>query len=319
MHVSVVEPIEQAVERVKLILFRPFAWDKWFILGFCAFLAYLGEGGVYSGGGNQFNGANGNFRSFFDPVMEWIRAHFALVIAVAGLFFLVFLALGLVLTWIRSRGRFMFLDGVVRNRAAVVEPWNEFARQGNSLFLFSVCFGLVACVVAVITVGAGLALAWPDIRAERFGSGALVALLAGLPLLFAELLACGVVHVLLEDFVVPAMYLRRQRVLEAWSIVRREVLAGQVGTIILYFLMKLVLAVGVGFIALVVTCLTCCLAALPYVGSVILLPLLVFRRSYSLCFLGQFGPGWRCFSEPIQPPLTPPFAAPPSAAVPPIA
>ena len=118
---------------------------------------------------------------------------------------------------------------------------------------------------------------------------------------------------LFEDFVVPAMYLRRQRVLEAWSAVRREVLAGQVGTIILYFLMKLVLAVGVGFIALVVTCLTCCLAALPYVGSVILLPLLVFRRSYSLCFLGQFGPGWRCFSEPIQPPLPPPFAAPPSA------
>ncbi len=319
MHLSVVEPIEQAVERVKLILFRPFAWDKWIILGFCAFLAYLGEGGGYSGGGNQFNGGNGNFRSFFGSVMEWIHTHLALVIALAVLVFLVFLALGLVLTWIRSRGRFMFLDGVVRNRAAVVEPWNEFAREGNSLFLFSVCFGLVACVVAVLTVGAGLALAWPDLRAEQFRSGALVALLAGVPLLFAEVLACAIVHVLLEDFVVPAMYLRRQRVLEAWGTVRREVLAGQVGTIILYFLMKLVLAVGVGVIALVVTCLTCCLAALPYLGSVILLPLLVFRRSYSLCFLGQFGPGWRCFSEPTAPPLPPPFAEPPPAPLPPLA
>jgi hypothetical protein len=250
--------------------------------------------------------------------MEWIHAHLALVIALAVVVFLVFLALGLVLTWIRSRGKFMFLDGVVRNRAAVVEPWHEFARQGNSLFLFAFCFSLAAAAVALVVAGAGLALAWPDIRAERFGAGALLALLVGGPLLFAELLACGIVHVLLEDFVVPAMYLRRQRVLEAWSTVRREVLAGQVGTIILYFLMKIVLAMGVGVIALVVTCLTCCLAALPYLGSVILLPLLVFRRSYSLCFLAQFGPGWRCFSEPTVPPLPPPFAELPPATVPPL-
>jgi hypothetical protein len=107
-------------------------------------------------------------------------------------------------------------------------------------------------------------------------------------------------------------------VLEAWGTVRREVLPGNLGTIILYFLMKIVLVVGVGFIAIVVTCLTCCLAALPYLGSVILLPLLVFRRSYSLCFLAQFGPGWRCFSEPVAPPLPPPFAAPPPAVLPPL-
>ena len=37
----------------------------------------------------------------------------------------------------------------------------------------------------------------------------------------------------------------------------------------------------------------CCLAVLPYVGTVLLLPLSVFKRSYSVFFLEQFGREWR--------------------------
>ncbi len=45
MNISVTDPIGRAIERTKRILFRPFQWRKWFVLGFCAFLAQLGEGG----------------------------------------------------------------------------------------------------------------------------------------------------------------------------------------------------------------------------------------------------------------------------------
>ena len=45
------------------------------------------------------------------------------------------------------------------------------------------------------------------------------------------------------------------------------------------------------------TCLTCCLAALPYVGTVFFLPFLVFVRSYSLYFMEQFGPQWTFFTD----------------------
>ena len=40
---------------------------------------------------------------------------------------------------------------------------------------------------------------------------------------------------------------------------------------------------------------TLCLGALPYLSSVLLLPIIVFSRCYSLCFIEQFGPTWRIF------------------------
>ena len=74
---------------------------------------------------------------------------------------------------------------------------------------------------------------------------------------------------------------------------RESLLAGRGGTFVLYLLKKLVIGLAVGSITFGVVCATCCIAALPYVGTVILLPLHVFVRSYSLYFLGQFGPDWQ--------------------------
>ena len=58
MSISVTEPIDRAWKRMFQILFQPFKLSKWFGLGFCFFLAYLGRDGggsfnvnVPSGGG----------------------------------------------------------------------------------------------------------------------------------------------------------------------------------------------------------------------------------------------------------------------------
>ncbi len=42
--------------------------------------------------------------------------------------------------------------------------------------------------------------------------------------------------------------------------------------------------------------LTCCIVALPYVGTVILLPLYVTYRLFSVEFLAQFDPGFDLFT-----------------------
>jgi hypothetical protein len=91
------------------------------------------------------------------------------------------------------------------------------------------------------------------------------------------------------------MYLRRLRVLQAWGVFRQELLAGHGGTFVLYVLFKMVIGLCLGFIGAFATCCTCCVAVIPYLGSVILLPLLAFNRAYSLYFLEQFGPEWRFF------------------------
>ena len=57
IHVSVIDPIGPAFEKVKTILFRPFDLGKWFIIGFCAWLARLGEGGFHFNFNLPFRGS----------------------------------------------------------------------------------------------------------------------------------------------------------------------------------------------------------------------------------------------------------------------
>ncbi len=55
LHISVVDPVIPAIERVKTILFRPFDLGKWFVIGFCAWLA----GQTRPGGGGGQRGVRG--------------------------------------------------------------------------------------------------------------------------------------------------------------------------------------------------------------------------------------------------------------------
>jgi hypothetical protein len=71
--------------------------------------------------------------------------------------------------------------------------------------------------------------------------------------------------------------------------------------LILYLLFKIVIGLGMGLLAVVATCATCCIAGLPFIGTVILLPLPVFQRAYSVYFLEQFGADWEVFPSAHKP------------------
>jgi len=49
---------------------------------------------------------------------------------------------------------------------------------------------------------------------------------------------------------------------------------------------------------------TCCCAGIvlviPYIGVVLMLPLLVFKRAYSLHFLSQFGSDYDVFADRVE-------------------
>jgi len=320
MKISVVDPVGPAIGHAKRILFQPFNLGKWFVLGFCAFLAYLGEGGGGfppgsggggggGGGGGSGGGAaggGGDASSDGQQVIDWINANLVLIVVVALVVILFMLVIGGILVWLRSRAKFMFLDGVVRNRGAVVEPWNTYRAHGNSLFLFSFTLSVAVSALAIAIVVIGAMLAWPDIQSGRLGGASIAAIAVGGLLLLAIAIGSAIVGTLLEDFVVPAMYRHDLLVMSAWSVVGSRILVGHVGTIILYFLMKILLGLAIGIMALIATCATCCLVAIPYLGTVILLPLLVFIRCYSLCFLEQFGPEWQFFERPVPEITTPP-------------
>jgi hypothetical protein len=106
----------------------------------------------------------------------------------------------------------------------------------------------------------------------------------------------AVVKKLTLDFVVPMMVKRGVGVRRAWGEFL-GVLRARPGVFALYILFQVVLSLGVGALVFVLVVLTCCVAgcllAIPFVGTLIMLPVLVFDRAYSLIFLAQFGEDYR--------------------------
>jgi len=301
--VSVTEPIQPAIAHAKRILFDPFSARKWFVLGFSAFLAHLG-GGSFNFNGNPFDRSTSGATPDFSPVTSWISEHLPLVIALAVVFFVLMLALAVLFQWLSSRGQFMFLDGVVRDQAEIVEPWNRLRHLGDDLFRFRMMLLLATLALFIVCGALGALIALPDIHARTFGGAALAGVVVGCGLLILGVLALSLVGALLHDFVVPIMYHRDLRVPAAWQVLRHEVLPGHGWQVVGFYLMSFLLGIGAAILMLIGCCLTCCVAVLPYISSVVFLPIFVFFRCYSLEFLAQFGEGWRIIQvpEPIAEP-----------------
>ena len=120
--ISVTEPISPALERVNQMLFRPFDLGKWFTIGFCAWLAMLGENGGGGFGGNFGNGGSGgshtssssgnageSFRHGFEQARNYTLENIYWIVPVVIVAVVLLLAFWLLILWLSSRGKFMFL------------------------------------------------------------------------------------------------------------------------------------------------------------------------------------------------------------------
>ena len=122
--ISVTTPVGQAIERVRLVLFNPFDLGKWFVIGFCAWLAGLGE---RSGGGSFNTGSNhggDDIHQQFEHARSYVVENLAWILPITIFIFLVIIGLMILFIWLNSRGKFMFLYCVALNRAEVAGPWN---------------------------------------------------------------------------------------------------------------------------------------------------------------------------------------------------
>jgi hypothetical protein len=98
----------------------------------------------------------------------------------------------------------------------------------------------------------------------------------------------GIFFGLLSTFMLPVMYRRRCGAAEAFHAATAAIMT-RPGAALLYLLFSIVLWLAVAMLGCVATCVTCCIAAIPYLGTVILLPLYVFMMSYMLLFVRQYG------------------------------
>ncbi|MBN1540962.1 hypothetical protein JW992_02370 [candidate division KSB1 bacterium] len=296
MNIQFLNPFSNAWERMKRGLFKPFVLSNWFAIGFTAFLAQLADGGG-GGGGNGRSIRNIGDHSWGDILFapyrawEWLSDHsewaiFIIFILLAVVAFAVFIL------YISSRGKFMFLDNVVHIRALVAKPWNTFRAEARSLFLWRVAY----TAIVVLIFGALVWTVWQGLqnRVGQLEDGPFPVLyLVGNGLLFLFfLLAVAYVELLLSHFIVPIMYKQRINAVDAWN--RFLPLHWRYfGHFFLYALFLFFLYIGVGVLAVVFGLFTCCcgflLLLIPYINSVVTLPVTYTMRAFSFEFLAQFG------------------------------
>lgn len=309
LKIEIFKPFGEGFELMKKILFQPFDLKKWLVIGFGGFLASLSGGftssfnPLSSWSTREDNKAIGDsfHEVWSDGQIEWW------VIGLIAIGALIILALVLVLAWVGARGRFIFTDCIVRNRAAIVAPWKEFRAEANSFFIFSVLALLTLITFAIIGV---LGLALPLIlHGDGFRPGTALLIAFCVFLFVVACVAFGLALTL--QLIIPVMYRQRCRAMNAFGQTLR-LIAAHPGPVLLYMLFFLVLVIAAAVISCAVTCATCCIAAIPYVGTVILLPIPVTLGAFSLLFLRQFGPDYDVWAGFMPPEFLPVLMPPPA-------
>lgn len=269
-------------------LFGPFQLSRWVALGFVAFLDQCGRTGGGGGpGGPGGPGGGGGEGGQATRAFEWMGAHVLFVTAIAAAVLLLIVSLLVLVTWLNSRGVFMYLDDVATGRADVARPWRENARHASSYFVWILglhLFTLLGVLILLVPgVLSGMALV-------RQGGAALpvIGLLSTVLALLVLVVAVSIAGVLLRDFVAPLQWGLNVPCGEAVRRLR-GLLAAHTGVFIVFLLLKVVYSLMSSMVILTVGCCTCCLGFLPVVSQTLFQPIFYFERAWSLELLRQMG------------------------------
>lgn len=294
-HPDVLAAASRGMDRVRELLFSPLDPTRWLVLGFGAWLANLGEGG--GGGMGWQNHATGNRRlglaETWREATTWVDSNLAWLIPASLAILLLVAAVVVLVVWLSSHGRFIFLHQVATGRDEIALPWTNYAPEARALMGFRLALLVLTGLLTIPPAALG---AWAiHLMARDEGLDLLRVLLAmaGVGTAMAVALSSFLIAKFTRDFVVPVMARDRRGCRAAWARVA-GLLRGRPASTLAYLGFSLVLWVATTLLVMLVVVLTCCVAgcllAIPFLGTVFLLPVPVFFRAFSLAFLGQLDP-----------------------------
>lgn len=295
MRIAYFEPLSRAWERTRVILWQPFDLAKWLLLAFAAWLAGLTTDTGSAVAGRVDNAGSGrDIWHGFDHAWDEFAANAVWILfLIMGV--MVVIGVVVLLLWVTSRFKFIYLDNLIHNRAEIVEPWKSHEKLGNSLFLWRLCFalacvvggGLVALLFFAPAAGFSFHEALEGLSVAAGALGVLGLVVFGIVAAFIALCT--------ESFVIPIMYRYEMGVIDAWRAFLPWFRA-RPAHFVLYCLFVLMLAFVFSVFFSVFCLMTCCMAAVPYLGTVLLLPVWVTYRLLSVEFLAQFHPDFDLFT-----------------------
>jgi hypothetical protein len=299
-------PLTNGFKRMKKALFQPFEITKWINVGFTAFLAGLADCSSGGGGGGRNSGMNfkdinwDEFFNFPETAWEWLISNpFWFSLIITGVLLLISIAI--VLSWLNSRGKFMSLYNVVHDRDEVIFPWNEFRKQGNSLFWWRFFYDMFIFVLFILFSIYCFGV-FKNIHNELIPKVATFGFVIGIILTLIGLLTLnGYITLFLNDFVVPIMFKHHLSATRAWS--KFLMLAvHNMGSFFVYGLFVFVLYIAIALAVIITSVMTCFIGLLlimiPFVGTIVLLPVSYTFRAFSIEYLAMFGNEFNLF--PVQ-------------------
>jgi hypothetical protein len=202
----------------------------------------------------------------------------------------------------------------VRNRGAISWPWHYYKRQANSLFglYLIVLFISLVLVLPLIPIFLAAAVGGSVFETilQRHPEGEVMVGLIALGVVYLALwVVIGFVLFVFREFGVPLMFrqglLARPAFWASMNLIRQHP-----GSVVVFVLLRIAIFIGVAILSVIICCATCCIGALPYIGTVILLPVLIYVKCFTLDCLAQFGPEcdvWTVDVPPLGAIEIPPF------------
>jgi len=174
----------------------------------------------------------------------------------------------------------------------------QFSKEGNSLFIWRLVYGIICTILIVFSLIVAFAII-VKVFAGNPPVGMKFLSIAGIILEFVFLMiTISYISMLLNDFIVPIMYKHRLNTTQAW-LKFLPVFFSNFWDFIVYglfvFVLIILTVIGIIFIGIFTCCIGFLFLIIPYIGSVVLLPVTYTFRAFSIEFLEQYGDDFKIF------------------------
>lgn len=315
--------IGAAMVHTKKVLFQPFNALKWLKFGIVAFLINIFGQGTWLGFTPPIPGFMIEENGQPPPVAlwaNWCKEHIGLIIGIAVAFSIIITIIWTILIYFSSRFSFVYMDGVINNDMRIKEYYKANRATGWSYFMWRLGFIGVALPVILIAL-TPLAFSIFLMAQQKWVIG-LILLFIGFIVFSGTILLLNIIDMFTIDFALPIMSLLKIGSLRAWGVLW-TLIKNDKKTFIFYILLRWVLGIAAALLlAMTVSWLIYFILAIPrfiiifitllagkilliwllmvmvilvmmlitgIVWNIIISPIAVFFRSYSLIVLEGFG------------------------------
>ena len=317
----VTESMRPAWETMKRILFRPFHAGTWFSFGFVFFLQSCMEGG--GGGGNGLNlpgnnsggshGHDGDTGNNLLGVMHDVSSAFGLsrgagelpetgvIIIILAAACIIAIPLVILMMWLGTRGQMMAIRAVAGGQAGIGEQWNATRDAGGMLFKWNLAMSGISLVLFAPLIVIGVLTALPVMRDGATIESVLPILLGIGAVAILFMLPFYVMGAMARNFVAPLMLKHGIGARDGW---KRFWAVGRnhVGSIFVFYIMRVLVSISAGIVGVVASVMTCCLGFLPVLHQTLMAPYYVFERAWVLEVLASMSPDFDLRTSGPTPP-----------------